>query len=311
MPLYQFEIFATVARLRNLTRASAELHVSQPALTQQLKNLERGYDSKLYKKGGKGVELTEAGKILLKYVKRILKHHESVKRRLSAATTLNKAQSLTVGGSYSPSAVLLPSLLARFRKSHPQVELKLRTENRLNIERLIVKGEVELAVITSPPLNHRLALEPYRTEPLVAFVASNHPLSGKNQLTLEDLGRHGFVVREPLVGPGATAQFIRRLKDQGVKLKVVMYCETPEAVKSAVSRRMGVGILFKDVVADSLRKGEIKELTLPVEGLEGTSFIVYHKTRPLSPVAQDFLKLLRAHRARFKRKEQVRVGSME
>ncbi|MGE5307093.1 MAG: LysR family transcriptional regulator [Alphaproteobacteria bacterium] len=311
MPLYHFEILATVARLRNLTRASAELHISQPALTQQLKNLERKYNSKLYKKGGKGVELTDAGKILLKYVKRILKQHESVKRRLSAPTALNKAQSLTVGGSYSPSAVLLPSLLARFRKSHPQVELNLRTENRLNIERLILKGEVELAVVSNPPSNHRLASEPYHTQPLVAFVASHHPLSGKNQLTLEDLRRHGFVVRRPSGGEGPTAQFIRRLKDQGVKLKVVMYCESPEAVKVAVSRRMGVGILFKDVVADSLRKGEIKELTLPVEGLEGTSFIVYHKTRSLSPVASDFLNVHRAHRARFKRKEQIRVGSMD
>ena len=66
MPLYQFEMFAMVARLGNLTHASAEMNISQPALTQQLKNLEKEYDLKLYKKGGKGVELTEAGKILLK-----------------------------------------------------------------------------------------------------------------------------------------------------------------------------------------------------------------------------------------------------
>jgi DNA-binding transcriptional LysR family regulator len=89
-----------------------------------------------------------------------------------------------------------------------------------------------------------------------------------------------------------------------------MRCESPEAVKVAVSRRMGVGILLKDVIADSLRKGEFKELTLPIEDLDGKSFIVYHKSRPLSPVAQDFLKLLRAQRARFKSKEQIRVGSM-
>ena len=142
-------------------------------------------------------------------------------------------------------------------------------------------------------------MEPYRTEPLVAFVASDHPLSGKKQLTWEDLGRLGFVIRQLLEGQGATAQFVRRLKDRGVRLKVVMRCESPEAVKVAVSRRMGVGILFTDVVADSLKKGEFRELRLPVDGLDGKSFIVYHKTRPLSPVAQDFLKLLQAQRARL------------
>jgi len=170
-------------------------------------------------------------------------------------------------------------------------------------------GEVELAVLSNPTSNHHLAIGPYHTEPLVAFVASNHPLVGKNQLTWEDLGRHGFVIRQPLEGDGATAQFLGRLKDQGVQLKVVMHCESPEAVKVAVSRRMGVGILFKDVISDSLKKGEFRELTLPIEGSDGKSFIVYHKTRPLSPVAQDFLKLLRAQRARFKSKERIRVGS--
>jgi len=128
VPLYQFEMFAMVARLGNLTHASAEMNISQPALTQQLKNLEKEYDLKLHKKGGKGIELTEAGKILLKYVQRTLKQHEKVKRRLSATTAPNKALSLTIGGSYSPSAVLLPSLMARFKKSHPQVELKLRAD---------------------------------------------------------------------------------------------------------------------------------------------------------------------------------------
>ena len=83
-----------------------------------------------------------------------------------------------------------------------------------------------------------------------------------------------------------------------VKLKVVMHCESPEAVKVAVSRRMGVGILFKDVISDSLKKGEFKELTLPVKRSYGKSFIVYHKSRPLSPLAQDFLSLLRQRQDR-------------
>jgi len=117
-------------------------------------------------------------------------------------------------------------------------------------------------------------------------------------LTWEDLGRLGFVIRQPSAGGGSTAAIIRRLKDQGVKLKVVMHCESPEAVKVAVSRRMGVGILFKDVISDSLKKGEFKELKLPVKESYGKSFIVYHKTRPRSPLAQDFLTLLRQQRDR-------------
>jgi DNA-binding transcriptional LysR family regulator len=165
---------------------------------------------------------------------------------------------------------------------------------------------VDLAVLSNPTSNHHLAVEPYRTESLVAFVASDHPLSGRKQLSWEDLGRLGFVIRQPLEGEGATAQFVRRLKDRGVKLKVVMRCESPEAVKVAVKRRMGVGILFKDVIADSLKRGEFRELTLPVEGLDGKSLIVYHRP-DRSPARRTFK--LRAQRARSKSKEQIRVGS--
>ena len=88
-----------------------------------------------------------------------------------------------------------------------------------------------------------------------------------------------------------------------------MHCESPEAVKVAVSQGMGVGILFKDVISESLKNGKFRELRLPVNGLEGKTFIVYHKTRPLSPAAQNFLKLLQAQRAKFKSKEQIPAGS--
>ena len=309
--LRQLRIFIVAATRLNLGAAAVELQTSQPAVSQQLRLLREELGKELYRKVGGGIQLTAAGSLLLKEAKAILSRVDNLGARLHAEPAARATESLTVGGSYSPSAVLLPSLLARFKKSHPLVELKLRTDNRPNIERLVLKGAVELAVLSNPTSNHHLAIEPYRTESLVAFVANNHPLRRKKQLTWEDLGRLGFVIRQPLEGQGATAQFIRRLKDRRVKLKVVMHCESPEAVKVAVSRRMGVGILFKDLIADSLKKGEFRELTLPVEGLDGKSFVVYHKTRPLSPVAQDFLKLLRAHRARFKIKEQIRAGSMD
>jgi DNA-binding transcriptional LysR family regulator len=281
-----------------VTRASEELYITQPAVTKQLKALERDFNANLYRRMGRGIELTDMGQAFLGKVKKILRNYDSLIQTSRANRSTVKVETLTIGGSYSPSAVLLPSLLARYKKSHPQVDLNLRTDNRANIERLVSKGQVELAVLSNPTSNHHLAIEPYRSEPLVAFVASDHPLVKKKQLTWEDLGRHGFVIRQPLEGQGATAQFIHRLKDRGIKLKVVMHCESPEAVKVAVSRGMGVGILFKDVIADSLKKGEFRELTLPVEGLDGKSFIVYHKSKPLSPLAQDFLSLLRQRRDR-------------
>ena len=303
MSLDHFKLFATVAKHRNVTLAANELNMSQPAATKQLRLLEQNYAVKLYTKGGKGIQLTGAGRVFLRKIKMMLKLHEGLTQSLKETNLRSDTQSLTVGGSYSPSAVLLPSLMARFRRSHPQIELNLRTENRANIERLILRGEVDLAVVNNPPANRHLTMESFRREPSVAFVAFDHPLARKKQLTWKDVGLVSFVIRQPLTGAEPTKLFLRRAKQTGVKIKVLMHCEPPETVKAAVAEKIGVGILYKEVVAANIRKGEFKELKLPAEILEGQSFIVYHKSRPLSPSAQEFLKLLQTQREKFKSQE--------
>src|SRR3970040_1417586 len=137
MTLDRFKVFAAAARYRSVTRAAEELHITQPAVTKQLKALERDYNANLYRRNGRGIELTEAGQVFLGKVKTILRNYDSLTETSKSNGSAAKVETLTVGGSYSPSAVLLPSLLAHFKKSHPQVDLNLRTDNRRNIERLI------------------------------------------------------------------------------------------------------------------------------------------------------------------------------
>jgi DNA-binding transcriptional LysR family regulator len=248
---------------------------------------------------GTGIALTPAGEVLLREAKLILGRVENLKAKLGSASTTNPKASLRIGGSYSPSAVLLPSVLARFKKDHPDIDLQLRTDNRLTIERMILKGEIDLAVLHNPASNRLLIMEPYRAEPLIAFVAPDHPLARKKRLTLEDVREVSFVIRKPLAGSGTGKTYLQKLRKQGFTTKVAMQCDSPEALKMAVTRRMGVGILYKDVIADSIKRGEFRALTLPSDASDGRSFIVYHKTRPLSEHALEFLKLLRTYRDEY------------
>ena len=115
MTLDRFMVFAAVAKHQNVTRASEQLHISQPAVTKQLKLLEKNYNLKLYKRIGRGIELTESGQVFLSDVKAILKRYERLRENITAAPATAKVETLTVGGSHSPSVHLLPSLLARFK----------------------------------------------------------------------------------------------------------------------------------------------------------------------------------------------------
>lgn len=298
MPLSDFRVFATIGAYRNLTRASKNLHLSQPALTQKLKTLETKYNARLYYKTTTGIELTPAGKVVLKYVNKVLKQHEALKLELAEMSATVKATVLSVGGSYSPSMALLPSVLARYRKSHPHIQVKLTTGNKDEMERALSESEIDIAVVNNPRRSRCLIVEPYADEPLVAFVSQTHPLARTNSLRLNDLVRFPLVIRVSNGAHGTTEQILSDLEKNRVRFEIAMRCDSPQAVKEAVRRNVGVGILFKTVVEADIRKGEFKKINLFGLKLAGTTCIVYHKHKPLTPSAKALLELLRSLRPR-------------
>lgn len=299
MTIDRFMVFAAVAKHRNATRASEELHLSQPAVTKQLKLLEKNYNTKLFVRAGKGMELTDEGRVFLRDVKTILERYKTLRHKFSAARSESAQQTLTVGGSYSPSVYLLPSLLALFKKTHPQVQLDLRTNNRTAIEKMVLNSEVDIAVINNVTSHPMLASELYRQESLVAFVARNHPLTKKRQVSWQDFERTPLVIRQPVGDRGTAEQIIREMTMQGLKPNIVLRCETPQSLKTAVASKMGVGILFRETIEPEAKNGQFKLIKLPPANFRGESFIIYRKDRPLSACARDFLNLLRQRRQRL------------
>lgn len=291
--LDHLRVFAAVARHRNVTRASKELRISQPAVTKHLRLLEESYNAKFYTRGGEGIELTDIGRVFLRDVKMFLKHHERLKEKVHNAISRTKADSLTVGGSYTPSASLLPSLVADFKRSHPNVELSLHAGTKVAIERMVINSEVDIAIITNAASSRALMIEPFRREPLVAFVSKIHPLAKKRHLRFQDIERVPLVIRKPAGKTGTAEQFLQQARRKGLKLNIAMRCESPEAVKAFVRTKMGIGLLFQATVEPEVRSGEFKIIKLPEQNFEGRSSIVYPKNRPLSRPAEEFLELLR------------------
>lgn len=301
MTLDHLRVFAAVARHRNVTRASKELHISQPAVTKHLRLLEESYNAKFYTRGGEGIELTQIGRDFLRDVRTLLQRHDRLKQKIHDAVFQAKTDSLAVGGSYSPSVSLLPSLVANFKRSHPHVELTLHTGTKADIERMVVNSEIEIAIITNAPSSRALTIEPFRQEPLVAFVSKTHPLARKRHLRFQDIERVPLVIRKPAGKAGTAEQFLQRARRKGFKLNIAMRCESPEAVKAFVKTKMGIGILFQETVEPELKSGEFKELNLLEKNLEGRSFIVYSNKRPLSSSAQEFLRLIREKQRRLEK----------
>jgi LysR family transcriptional regulator, low CO2-responsive transcriptional regulator len=288
--LHQLRIFESVARHLNVTRASQELHMSQPAVSQQIKLLEQQCETRFVVRIGQGVELTERGRAFLYAIRPIVAQVAEVESTFTfKPNEKKKASFLRVGGSRNHSVTVLPEILRAFQQDHPWVRFALETNDSRTMEQRVLSAAVEIALINHTSSSEQIVYEPYKQMGIVAFALASSPFIG-NKITLDELFQFPLVVRR-------RSTTLRELLKQGYKPNVAVQCDVSEAVKAAVQRELGVGILYRETVEADLKSRNLKILHVPeLERVRTKSFIIYNKNKPLSGVAQDFLDALRESR---------------
>ena len=221
----------------------------------------------------------------------VLNRLDTLRKRLNPDSEI-AVRSLTVGGTHSPSAKYLPSAIAAFQKTHPEIEVRFLTADMVNIEKWLRNFEVDIAIMQSPSESPDFQLEHFAVENLTFFTHPTQPLAKKKKLEAEDLAGVPLIVREER---SATHKVLQQLKHRGLTLNVALRCASPDAVKAAVRRKMGVGILFYNLVEEEIKRKDLKALKFPgLPELAENSYIVYSKSKLLSCAANDFLSLLRS-----------------
>jgi len=294
MTLYQLKIFEAVARHLNITQASVELHASQPAVSQQLKLLEENYGCDFLVRHSHGVNLTDKGRAFLDAIKPVLAQLEDIEHKFKANETTRERHCLAIGGSRNVSVRVLPRLLKAFKESHPSVEFILAANESPVIEKHLLNSELDIAVITNPSRIDGLIYEPFGRMEVVAFCLPSNPLAGQT-LSLKKLAQQPLVLRS-----GGRIESV--LKSQGYRTNFALRCEVSQAVKVAVQTGMGIGIIYRNAIATSLANGGLKVINVPeLKEMGIKSVIAYDGRKPLSPMAQEFLALLRQKRRRVEK----------
>jgi LysR family transcriptional regulator, hydrogen peroxide-inducible genes activator len=289
MNVNQIRIFEAVSRYLNMTRAAESLDISEPSVFQQVKSLEEYCGVRLYRRVGRQIELTREGRLVQADLREILLRVERLGQRFKRSTAYAEGGSLIVGGSHGPSVSLLPSLLVKFKESHPNAQVVLRTKSTRNVERLILQAQVQIGLVTNPSSSPTLHTIPYRQEKIVIVVSVSHPLARKNELTLAELAQGPLIVKESRAAK--SCELLKQLEDQGWQPNILMECESAEAIKTAAVKGQGLGILYQDHV--QVRRGQLKIVKVPgLRRIESQTFIIYLKEKPLSQNARDFLALL-------------------
>jgi DNA-binding transcriptional LysR family regulator len=291
MTLHQLKIFIAVATFLNFRKAAEKLHISQPSVFVQFKNLEQEYDLQLYRRKGRAIELTHSGELFVRYAKAILSQVEDFEQRFRGNGKDKKPAILRIGASYGPSIAFLPRLLAAFRADHPDVHVSLRTQNSRTIEEMVLNSDIDLGVIANPPSSVLIQYEQCRRGKIVAFASPRYFKS--KRLTLTELARSPLVFSTEGV-PGEKSELIPNIfQKHKLTPNVVMHCDSPEAAKATVKMGAGIGILNREVLEPELGRGDLKTIRVPELELTSYNFVIYHKNRALSTQANMFLRLLR------------------
>ena len=280
----QLRVFTEVARHLSFARAAEVLHLTPPAVTMQVKDLEGHVGLPLFERTGRQVALTTAGEYMLVYARKVL---ATLKDAEDAAARLKQVEAgqLTIG-MVSTAKYFLPRLLAEFQREHPGVELRLAVGNREQLVKMLHNNEVDIAVMGRPPKELATRAEPFAAHPHVFVAPTDHPLLKIGHPTVESLRPYGFILREP--GSGTRAAMEKFLEKSRMEPRVVMEMTSNETIKQAVMAGMGISFLSLHTLGLELEHQLIA--TLDVEGgpvLRAWN-LVHTLSKLLSPAAEAF-----------------------
>jgi DNA-binding transcriptional LysR family regulator len=259
--------------------------MSQPAVSSQLKLLEQEYSLKFYERSNRGMEMTQDGQDFLREIRPVLARFDEVKLQFKNGGQEITSPVLTVGGSNTLSVTVFPEILLDFRSRHPEVHLVVESRESRALETSVLNDGVEIALITNPAYFADCTYEPYKEYEAAAFVSSDSAM-GRESMTLAELTSHPLIVRRGSI-------CVDELRRRGYKPDLAIQCDAPDAVKAAVQRGLGIGLLFRGRIEPEIEKGDLRMLDVPeMKDIKIESFIVYDSRKPLSTSAQDFLQTL-------------------
>ncbi|WP_455386029.1 LysR substrate-binding domain-containing protein [Acidihalobacter prosperus] len=258
----RLQVFYTVAKLLSFTKAADALHMTQPAVTFQIRQLEDHFNTRLFDRTHNRVSLTEAGQVAYQFSERIFELYAEMENAVKELTG-DVSGALTVGASTTIAEYMLPSLLGTFKAKHPDVNLRLKVSNTEGIVSMVENNVIDLGVVEAPVANKNLLVEVCQEDELVLVVPADHPLAQREAVAANELIGYPFICREE--GSGTREVVTEYLNAQGIDRTDLNEClelGSSESIKGAVEAGMGVSILSRATLGKELELGMLAAVPL-------------------------------------------------
>jgi DNA-binding transcriptional LysR family regulator len=250
----RLKVFHTVARLLSFTKAAEALHMTQPAVTFQVRQLEEYFNTRLFDRTHNKVNLTPAGERVSEFAERIFDLYSEMENSVRDLTG-EISGALTIGASTTIAEYMLPALLGEFKNRYPDINLRLKVSNSEGIVSMVEHNVIDLGVVESPVSNKNLIVEVCHDDHLVVVAAPDHELAKRGgKVKAAEIVNYPFVSREE--GSGTRDVIMQYLIDEHVNPAEMEFClelGSPEAIKGAVEAGMGITIISRSIIGKELK----------------------------------------------------------
>jgi DNA-binding transcriptional LysR family regulator len=288
------ETFSRVAELKSFSKAANDLFLTQPTVSGHILSLEQSLSLRLFDRTGKGIRLTKAGEVFLKYASKILSFRKDLLNALSEFSQGIRGE-LSLGASTIPGEYLLPKLMGHFKKDYPHFIISLKIADTKEIVQYVLQDNIELGIIGAKLDHSSLHYEKFEEDEIIVVAPSDHPLIRKRRVTLEELLNEPWIIREE--GSGTQIAVEKALRKKGKSLKqfnVAMEMGSTSSVKEGVKAKLGLAFISRRAAEEELNQGRFSQID--VEGIEPISrqiYIVSHRGRTLSPIGMELHPFLK------------------
>jgi DNA-binding transcriptional LysR family regulator len=298
--LRQLRVFESAARHLSLTRAAEELHLTPPAVSIQIRQLEGHAHAELFERLGRGLRLTQAGEEVLARAREILAHIRGAEEAIAGLASLERGLldvAVINAGDY-----FFPWLVATFRKSRPRIRVRIAVGNRDELMARLEAHEVDLAVMSHPPTQRDFLAEPFAPHPHVIVAAPGHPLVGRRAVSLERVAAEPLITRE--AGSATRLAMEQAFVESGVVPRIEMEIASNETIKQSVAAGFGVGFLSAHAVQQELALGRLAVIAVKGFPVMRQWYVVHRRDRQLPPIAAEFRRFVIDEGARLIRRHE-------
>lgn len=290
MTIRHLRIFIAVAETGKMSTAAAQYYISQPTVSQAIRELEDHYGVLLFERISKKLYITDAGKNLLTYARMVVNQFDDLEDNMLKGFS----EKLRIGASITVGSCIIPELISKYQKLKPEVETFVHVNNTKAIEEKLLKSELDIGIVEGKIKSHDLVVIPVIKDYLVIVCSKNHRLSGCSNISAKDLEKESFVLREE--GSGTRELFENYISRCGVRLKVKWEVTCPDTIKKAVITDNCVTAISARLIEEEAKKGLLYVIKSNGQALDRSFSLVYYKNKFVNDNMKSLMHILEQYK---------------